>query len=62
MGTSPAVTVELNGCEKIQVIRGITLLELKKKLHVKEDPLIPVVGALVKSHIIPTRIPLKLSK
>ncbi len=51
METTSTITIELEGCEKTQAIRGITLLDLKKKLHIKEEPLTPVVGALFNSRI-----------
>ena len=51
METTSTITIELEGCEKTQAIRGITLLDLKKKLRIKEEPLTPVVGALFNSRI-----------
>lgn len=51
MKTTSTITIELEGCKKIQVIRGITLLDLKKKLRIKEEPLTPVVGAVFNSRI-----------
>ncbi len=52
METTSTITIEPEGCEKTQAIRGITLLDLKKKLRIKEEPLTPVVGALFNSRII----------
>ncbi len=51
METTSTITIELEGCEKTEAIRGITLLDLKKKLRIKEEPLTPVVGALFNSRI-----------
>ena len=51
METTSTITIEQEGCEKTQAIRGITLLDLKKKLRIKEEPLTPVVGALFNSRI-----------
>ncbi|GAJ05228.1 unnamed protein product, partial [marine sediment metagenome] len=51
METTSTITIELEGCEKTQANRGITLLDLKKKLRIKEEPLTPVVGALFNSRI-----------
>lgn len=51
METSKKITVEVNGFRKIMVAGGISLLELKDKIAIKEDPLVPVVGALYNNRI-----------
>jgi uridine kinase len=49
--TSVKITVEIDGFRKIAVARGISLLELKTEIDIKEDPLVPVVGALYNNRI-----------
>ena len=51
METSTKIAVEVDGYGKIASLKGISLLELKDEVDIKEDPLVPVVGALYNNRI-----------
>ena len=53
------ITIDIDGHGKVETTRGISLLELIKKIGMVEKPLIPVVGALYNNRIMGLEYQLK---
>jgi uridine kinase len=51
MKTTEKITALIAGHGKTTITRGISLLDVKNKTEIKEDPLVPVVGALYNNRI-----------
>jgi uridine kinase len=53
------IKIDVEGYGKVEMSHGISLLELTRKLHLAEKPLVPVVGALYNNRIMGLEYQLK---